>query len=50
MPLISSLARVMVTTLKSQSRPDFGGNRREVGKNLGEVQQPSSRPPWKVRV
>jgi hypothetical protein len=31
------------------ARLDFGGNSGGGGKNLGEVQQCSSRPPWKVR-
>jgi hypothetical protein len=30
-------------------RPDFGGNSGGGGKNLGEVERSSSRPPWKVR-
>ena len=30
------------------TRPDLGGNSGEVEKNLGEVQQSSSRPPREV--
>ena len=33
----------------NRPRPDFGGNSRGGGKNVGEVQRSSSRPPWKVR-
>ena len=31
------------------ARSDFCGNSGGDGKNLGEVQRSSSRPPWKVR-
>jgi hypothetical protein len=36
-------------TLSLISRPGFGGNIGGGGKYFGEVQQSSSRPPWKVR-
>jgi hypothetical protein len=32
-----------------ETRPDSGVNSGGGGKNLGEVQRSSSRPPWKVR-
>jgi hypothetical protein len=35
--------------LYKASRPDFGGSSGGGGKNLGEVQQSSSRTPWNVK-
>ena len=46
---ITSSLTIWLDESAFEPRPDFGGNSGGGGTNLGEVQQSSSRPPWKVR-